>query len=81
MTLTDLDTAFFLDQFKEKYLAKVQQMHEKYEKFKELPPAEAAKADKAQKDYSFLYSFTASVEATLEQNMVLKAKLKELTEK
>jgi hypothetical protein len=54
-------------------------VHEKYEKFKELPPAEAAKADKAQKDYSFLYSFTASVEATLEQNMVLKARLKELS--
>jgi hypothetical protein len=77
--MTDLDTAAFLAQFKEKYLAKVQQVHEKYEKFKELPPAEAAKADKAQRDYSFLYSFTASVEATLEQNMVLKSRLKELS--
>jgi hypothetical protein len=78
MNLTDIHTAAYLEEFKEKYFSKIEKLHQKYEAYKSLPEIEQAKAEKAAKDYQFFYSLVACVEATLEQNMVLKVRLKEL---
>jgi hypothetical protein len=78
MKLSDIHTADYLQDFKDNYLSKVEKLHNRYESFKNLPDSEVPKAEKAQKDFQFLYSFTACVEATLEQNMALKVKFKEM---
>jgi hypothetical protein len=78
VNLTDIHTASYLEDFKEKYFSKIEKVHQKYEAFKSLPDIEQAKADKAKSDYQFFYSLIACVEATLEQNMALKVRLKEL---
>jgi hypothetical protein len=46
--------------------------HNKFQSFKQLPPAEQLKADDIQTKYFFLSNFVASVEATIEQNFILK---------
>lgn len=81
MKLTDLETAALLEEFKADYLGPIQKVHEKYMQFKDLPEKEATKADDVAKKYHFLKCFTASIEATLEQNLSLKVHNKNLQER
>jgi len=72
--MTDLETITLLQEFKEKYFEPIAKEHGKYLNFNgELPEKEIARADKAAKNYHFLSALIASVEGTLEQNLVLKA--------
>jgi hypothetical protein len=71
-SLTDIDTEHYLAEFKEKYLKPMEAAHNKYQNFKQLPPAEQLKADDIQTKYFFLSNFVACVEATIEQNFILK---------
>lgn len=72
--LSDIDTASYLQEFKEKYFAPIENKHNYYQKFKDLPEGEKTKAETIKNQYYFLSSFIASIEATLEQNMYLKLK-------
>lgn len=73
--MNDTDTALYLAEFKEKYLEPIKRAHIKYQSFKELPEDKAKEADSIRDKYFFFSSFCLSVEATIEQNILLKNKL------
>jgi len=73
--MRDLDTAMYLEEFKEKFYTPIKKSHEKYMAFTSMPEEEAKKADLVAEKYYFLTNFIASVEGTLEQNTVMRKKL------
>lgn len=79
--MTDLDTAHFLAEFKEKYLEPITKAHEKYMTFKQLSPEDSKKADDMAAKYYFLSAFVANIEGTIEQNLVLKTEVERLKAK
>lgn len=79
--MTDLDTAYFLAEFKEKYFEPIKKAHEKYMTFKQLSPEDSKKADDMASKYYFLGGLVANIEGTIEQNLVLKSEVERLKSK
>jgi hypothetical protein len=75
MKIEAIDTALYLDEFKERFYKPIKDRHEKYMQFKSLPESEEVKAKDTREKEAFLSNFIACVEATIEQNVVLKNKL------
>ena len=75
MAIETIDTALYLDEFKEKFYRPIKERHERYLQFEKLPEVEAIKANETKEKERFLSNFIACVEATIEQNVVLKNKL------
>jgi len=74
--MTDLDTAVLLEEFKTSYVEPITKLHRKYMGIGELSEKDTAKAKDIADKYHFLSLFCASIEGTLEQNLVLKMELK-----
>lgn len=75
MDLTDIDTALFLGEFKEKFFNPMEQNYEKQAGIKDMPPDVLARFLELEKKVFFLRNFIASIEGTLEQNEVLRRSL------
>ena len=76
--MDDLDTIQYLEQFKKDYLSRMLAIHEvNKSKFATMTNEEALKAQDIEDKVHFLSNFVACIEATLEQNAVLKIKLKD----
>ena len=74
--MTDLDSASFLQQFKEDYVLKMKLVHDKsQEKLMTMNEADYQRAKDVEERYFFLCNMVASFEATLEQNLALKLQL------
>jgi len=74
--LSDIDTSSYLADFKRDYLEPIKKAHLKYQESSVLPISEQIKAEAMATKYRFLSNFVATVEATIEQNFILKNKLK-----
>lgn len=74
VVLSDIDTAFYLDEFKQKYFRPMESAYQstKGVKLSTLKDSEVKRLEDIRSKYFFLAKFVASIEATLEQNMVLK---------
>lgn len=70
-----IDTALYLDEFKERFYQPVKERYEKYMQFETLPESDVAIAESTRDKERFLSNFIACVEATIEENVVLRNKL------
>ena len=80
--MTDLDTVQYLEDFKREYLDKMKAAHMRnISRAAIMTDTEFKQAQELESKLNFLSKFVACIEGTLEQNLVLKAKLKSYLEK
>lgn len=69
-----IDIAEYLSDFKQHYLAPVQKANLAYKSSKTLTPEQRLKATDIEAKCIFLENFVSCIEATIEENYVLKKK-------